>query len=314
VTRELEGLSPDRVVALLERFVVLLIVPAVLLLLHVPGFQPEEPNLSPSSGSYLSYYTRLSHPILGRSNNLATVLVVFVPVLLWWGHTRRRRSATLVGVLGLVAVVATQSRGVVLAAVVALGIYALVRPRGRGRGRPVIGKVLLSTAVLAVAAVAFYELNPLTQELGASRLSLENVSLREALYGEAFKRLESRPWTGFGPGVVPAGDPALSVDVHNTYVQQLLSFGVPLGVVLAATLLALPVWFLVRARGVPAAGVVGLALTIELLSFAFEASFEGSVLRVIFYLSVGLLAGLVRRLEIDSGTAPAPTPRRSAPW
>ena len=312
VTRELEGLSPDRVIALLERFVVLLIVPAVLLLFHVPGFQPEQPGLSPSSGDYLSYYTRLSHPILGRSNNLATVLVVFVPVLLWWGHTRRRRAATFVGFLGLAAVVATQSRGVMLASVVALGIFAIVRPPRRTPGRPVFGKVFAATAVLAVAAVAFYELNPLTRELGASRLSPENVSLRAALYREAFGRLVSRPWIGFGPGVVPDGDTALTVDVHNTYVQQLLSFGVPIGVIVGLALVALPVWFFVRARAVPAAGVVALALTIEVLTFAFESSFEGSVLRPIFYMSVGLLAGLVRRLDADALAPPAPG--RGSPW
>jgi hypothetical protein len=324
VTRELEGLSSERIVALLERFVVLLIVPAVLLLLHVPGFQPEQPGLSPSSGDYLGYYTRLSHPVLGRSNNLATVLVVFVPVLLWWGHTRRKRAAAFVGFLGLAAVIATQSRGVVLASVVALGIFALVRPPQRIRGRPFFGKVFGATVVLALAGVVFYELNPLTRELGASRFSLENVSLRIALYGEAFGRLGARPWTGFGPGVVPDGNTALTVgtqvltaeqgDVHNTYVQQLLSFGVPVGVVVSVALLTLPVWFFVRARAVPAAGVVGLALTIELVSFAFESSFEGSVLRVIFYLSVGLLAGLVRRLEADgeaNAVAPAAPGRQS---
>jgi hypothetical protein len=309
VTRELEGLSPDRIIGLLGRFVVLLVVPAVLLLFHVPGFQPEQPGLSPSSGDYLSYYTRLSHPILGRSNNLATVLVVFVPVLLWWGHTRRRSAATFVGFLGLAAVVATQSRGVMLASVVALGIFALARPHRRSRGRPVFGKVLGATAVLSVAAFAYYELNPLTRELGASRLSPENVSLRAALYREAFGRLASRPWIGFGPGV-----PGFADDVHNTYVQQLLSFGVPVGVLVGLALVALPVWFFVRARAVPAAGVVALALTIELLTFAFESSFEGSVLRVIFYMSVGLLAGLVRRLDADADAVPPPAPGRGSPW
>jgi hypothetical protein len=72
------------------------------------------------------------------------------------------------------------------------------------------------------------------------------------------------------------------------------------------------VWFFVRARAVPAAGVVALALTIEVLSFAFESSFEGSVLRVIFYVSVGLLAGLVRQL--DANAVPPPAPGRESPW
>src|SRR5829696_8142116 len=63
VVRELEMLSPDRVVAYIRRFALLVTIPAVLLLLHVPGFEPYDPALSESSGDYISYYTRLSsHP------------------------------------------------------------------------------------------------------------------------------------------------------------------------------------------------------------------------------------------------------------
>lgn len=310
VSRELEGLSADRVIALIERLVVLMIVPAVLLLLHVPGFEPRQPDVSVTSGEYLSYFTRLSHPILGRSNNLATVLVVFVPVLLWWGHTRARKAATLVGFLGLAAVVATQSRGILLALVVAVALFVLFRHPRRSEARPIVGKVLGGAAVLAGSAVAFYKLNPLTQDLGASRLSGENLFLRAELYEEAFARLQSRPWLGLGPGAGPDDGTALTVDVHNTYVQQLVSFGVPIGVVVGLSLLALPAWFFVRSSSVPVAGVVGLALAIEILAFAFESSFEGSVLRVIFYLSVGLLAGLVQRLE----TVPSPPSGARSPW
>jgi len=296
VTRELEGLPGERVVSLLERLTVLLIVPAVLLLLGVPGFEPRQPELSVTSGDYLSYFTRLSHPILGRSNNLATVVVVFVPVLLWWGHTHRRRSSTFVGFLGLAAVAATQSRGVLLAGVVGLAVYLLARPPVATGERAALGKVVAGVGALVVSSVAFFLLNPFAREFGASRLSGENFSLRTTLLAEAFEHLRERPVLGFGPGVVPDRDSALTVDLHNTYVQQLLSFGVPLGFVVSLSLLALPVWFLVKARAdvLPVAGVVGLALTIEALSFAFESSFEGSVLRVVYYISVGLLAGLVR--------------------
>jgi O-antigen ligase len=301
VVRELEGLPPERIIALVERLVVLMIVPAVLLLVGTPGFEPRQPDLSVSSGDYLSYFTRLSHPILGRSNNLATILVVFVPVLLWWGHSRRRRRATVVGYLGLAALVATQSRGVLLSAVLAVGLYLLVRPPTAIAARGLRTKILAGTAVAALSAAAFYLLNPLAREQGASRFSGENVSLRITLLRDAFDHLSSHAWLGFGPGAVPDDDPSLIVDVHNTYVQNLLSFGVPLGVLTGLAVIALPLWFFLRARArtVPIAAVVGLALTIEAFAFAFESSFEGSVLRVIFYLSVGLFAELVRRVEAE---------------
>jgi hypothetical protein len=42
---------------------------------------------------------------------------------------------------------------------------------------------------------------------------------------------------------------------------------------------------------------------VEVISFAFESSFEGTVLRVIFYLTLGLLVGLVRAADRESAAA-----------
>jgi len=297
VMRELEGLPSRRIIRYIEWFTVLLILPAVFLLLGVPGFEVREAGLTESSGDYFSYFTRLSHPVLGRSNNLATVLVIFLPVLLWWGHVHRRGSATFVGITGVVAVAATQSRGVLLAAVISLVLYAMVRPLPTTRGRPVLLTVLMSAAAVVIGGTVLYLFNPPTQSFATGRFSPENVELRGQLVETAFGFIQQRPWLGWGPGAVPQGDSMLVVDVHNTYVQQLLSFGVPLGLVVGACLLALPVWFFIRSHQTPVAGAVSLAVLIEVLSFAFESSYEGVVLRVIFYLSLGLLAALVEAAE-----------------
>src|SRR5262245_35407208 len=107
VMRELEGLPPDRIITYIKRYSYLLIVPAVLLLLHVPGFAPQVEGIKHSSGGYLTYYTRLSHPFIGGSNNLATVLAFFVPILIYWGHTHRERRITLAGFVALVAIFVT---------------------------------------------------------------------------------------------------------------------------------------------------------------------------------------------------------------
>jgi O-antigen ligase len=298
VLRELEGLPAARVVAYLRRYAWLVTLPAVLLTLHVPGFAPQAPGLSPSSGDYISYYTRLSHPILGRSNSLATVLAILVPPLLYWGHTRRDRRATLAGLVALTAVVLTLSRGVYAAFLIAgLGYLVLLRRPAGGPRRPVIGKVILATLGLAAATTALYELNPATREFISGRLSPANVARRADLYAVAFNKIAERPVLGYGAGAVPDGDVALTVDVHNTYVQQFLYFGLPLGGLVGAVITALPVVFLMRRRASPLTGAVTYAVLVEVISFAFESSFEGTVLRVIFYLTIGLLAGLLRAAE-----------------
>ncbi|NYH90874.1 O-antigen ligase family protein [Actinopolymorpha rutila] len=306
VTRELAGLSAARIVVFLRRYVWLVTLPAVFLLLHVPGFAPYEPGLSPTSGDYLSYYTRLSHPLLGRSNNLAAVLVILVPVLLYFGHTRRDRLTTFTGLVAATAVVCTFSRGAMVASLIA-GIVCLLlshRPF-RGRLKPLIGKVVTGTLALAAAPVALYLLNPATHEFFAGRLSAANILLRAELYRAAFEKIVARPLLGYGAGVAPRGDTSLVVDVHNTYVQQVLYYGVLLGLLVGLAVLSLPFFFL-RRRGLhPLAGAVGFGVLAEVISFTFESSFEGTVLRVIFYLLLGMLAGLLR--------SSIPRQRREAP-
>ncbi|MET9021899.1 O-antigen ligase family protein [Actinopolymorpha sp. NPDC004070] len=305
-TRELAGLATERVVAFLRRYVWLVTLPAVFLLLHVPGFAPYEPGLSHTSGDYLSYYSRLSHPLLGRSNNLAAVLVILVPVLLHFGHTRRDRRTTLTGLVAATAVICTFSRGVMVAFVIA-GIGCLLlfrRPFGSPR-KHLIGNVVAGALGLAAAPIALYALNPATHEFFAGRLSAANILLRAELYRAAFEKIAERPLLGYGAGVVPRGDAVLVVDVHNTYVQQVLYYGVPLGVLVGLVVLSLPIFFLLRRGLHPLAGAVGFGVLVEVISFAFESSLEGTVLRVIFYLLLGMLAGFLR--------SPVPGQRREAP-
>jgi O-antigen ligase len=319
VLREVEGLRPGRIIAYLRRYAYLVTLPAVLLILRVPGFGPQDPGLAPNSGDYLSYYTRLSHPVLGRSNNLATVLAILVPPLLYWGHTRRDRRATTAGLVALTAVVLTLSRGVMVSFVVGgLGYLLLLRRTAAAPRRPVLAKVVGATLGLAGAATVLYELNPATREFFSGRLSPTNVVRRADLYSLAFQKIAENPLLGYGAGAVPDGDPALFVDVHNTYVQQLVYFGLPLGVLVGIVIAALPIVFVVRRRASPLAGAVAFGVLVEVLSFSFESSFEGTVLRVIFYLTIGLLAGLLRASDqeaaedsVAAATGPGPAGGRS---
>jgi hypothetical protein len=320
VVRELADTPPDRVMTYIRRYSYLLVIPAVLLLLHVPGFGPREAWATAGSDRYLSFYTRLSHPVLGPSNNLASVIACFVPILLYWGHTRHDRKTTVAGYVLLVAVVATLSRGVIgglLLAAVFAGLGNVLRKRRVGTR--VAGKVVIAVVTVVVAMAALYELNPDTREFFGSRFTLTNVFIRTGFAADALDKIAERPFLGYGAGVAPDSIWNLA-RVHNTYLQQALNYGLLLGAVVSLALIGMAVFFFSRGRTTEVSRVVGFTLIAQLVLFTVESSFEGTVLRVLFYLAIGLLTAMVRACEAEqaaqqsagaSGGAEVPLRRQS---
>ena len=297
IVRELAETSPERVMTYIRRYSYLLVIPAVLLLLHAPGFGPREAWAPPGSDRYLSFYTRLSHPVLGPSNNLASVIACFVPILLYWGHTRHDRRSTVAGYVLLVAVVCTLSRGVI-GALLAAGVLAALGNllRKRRVGTRVAGKIVIAMATILVAMLSLYELNPDTREFFGSRFTLTNVFIRTGFAADAMDKIAERPFLGYGAGVAPDQIWNLA-RVHNTYLQQALNFGLLLGAVVSLALIGTAVFFFSRGRTTEVARVVGFTMIAQLILFTVESSFEGTVLRVLFYLAVGLLTAMVRASE-----------------
>jgi O-antigen ligase len=319
VVRELEGLDPARVVTYIRRYAYLLIIPAVLLLLHVPGFAPQV-DYNQTSGGYLTFYYRLSHPFIGASNNLATVLAFLAPILLYWGHARHDRRATLAGFVTMLAIFLTLSRGILVAFLLAGMVYALLGSAGRRVPRAGLGsKVAVGVVLGAVAVAVFYNVNPSTREFFSGRLSLTNVDSRSELVTLSFAKIASNPVLGYGSGTGFALDPAIAgadptFDVHNTYLQQAIYFGLPLGLVFSLSLWGTVAVFMARRWASPLAGVVAYTLLVQLVSFLFESSFEGTVLRVLFYLCLGLAVALLRAEEAGGTTSSARRgSRRSGP-
>lgn len=299
VVRELSGVSPTRIVGYIERFSYLLIIPAVLLLLHVPGFEPRISDVSRTSGAYLTFFTRLSHPVLGGSNNLAGVLAFFAPILVYWGHIRHDRRFTIAGIVTACAIFMTLSRGILLSFVIGGVIYGIAT-YGRQRSQEArLGRRIASIGLFGALAIAgFYAFNPDTHELLKDRLTLANVDSRWNLISLARVEIADHPVLGFGGGASTPARP-LAEGVHNTYVQQALYFGIPLGVFMSLVLCAIAVFFFARARRTAIAGVLAYAVTVQLVSFLFEASLEGTVLRVLFYMSLGIAVALLRSVESE---------------
>jgi O-antigen ligase len=295
--QQTRGVPAEVLVTWLRRLTYVLLVPPFLMLAHVPGFGPQEPGLKHSSGNYLSYFSRLSHPFLGRSNNLATVLLLLVVVLVYWAVTRHDRRTYVAAVVAVVAIGLTGSRGALLALLAVAAVHLVLRDRARRvANRRLLATVLGTAVVVAAAGWAFYLLNPDTRLYISGRLSLSNVLLRESRLTDGFARLGDHPWLGYGAGTLPGNDLGLAGGVHNTFLQQLLAYGVVLGLVGALALVELTRYFLGgRSSGLRRA--IGLTLVAALVDFTVESSFEGTVLRVVFYLLLGVLVGLLHAIE-----------------
>ena len=278
-------------------WVVALLVPCALMWADVRGFQPPA-WLDPESGDYISYFARLSHPWIGRSNNPATLFVVAVVPLAAWGVRHRARFAQVLAGVALVATVMTVSRGTLLALAAGAVFLAVVAwPLARSLWR----WALAALGASAVALVLMYLLNPASRMHLSSRASATNVDARFVLLSDALADIGRAPWLGTGPSVTPS--------VHNVLLQQLVDFGVVGGLVVDVLLVAVVVWWFRgdRRRG-PAgwlAVACGVGIAVQLGSCLVEASYEGGFLRTLMWLSWGLLLALYAS-ERERVTRPGP--------
>lgn len=290
VIRFARGWSADRVWAWIRAFAYLLIIPAALLWVRVPGFGPHESGLVPDTTDYVGYYSRLSHPVLGRSNNLASVLAFFVVLLGARSVISRRARDVRAAAVALAAVLLTFSRGVFVSLVAAGALLAVSGALPVGR---LIRRFLVVAGVAGVGFMVAFQLNPTVSEFFSGRLDpFAAAEDRRELVDQAIDVVLDRPAVGLGAGVSPLAPDGSQEEAHNAYVQQLVYFGFPLGFVVVGALFFLFAHF--WAWGTATARIVACAIAGQLVIFSTESSFEGAVLRVIFGISVGLGMALVR--------------------
>jgi O-Antigen ligase len=302
ILREMHGMSVERIHRYIRWFVYLLLVPPILMLVGVPGFTPQERGISETSAEYVGYFSRLSHPFIGRSNNLASVLAFFVPILAYRALVARSRADGLAAITVVTAVVLTQSRGVLLALLVTGPLLVMSSPDLRRQAVRILGAIGISALIATALLIVLVQTNPATTEFFSTRFSATGIEERQRLLDEGVDRVAARPLAGYGGGISPLGDTESGGErAHNTYLQQAISFGVPLGVVVSASLLVI-VPFLFTRRS-PAGFVVGYAVMGQLVIFATESSYEGNVQRVLFYLSLGLGVAIVAAREEGGGDA-----------
>jgi O-antigen ligase len=251
-----------------------------------------------------SYYARLGHPYIGKSNNLATVLGFFVLLVLAYACFRRNVQSYAIAGLTIAAIVATLSRGVVLALAIAGIVFLAVNRRIAVRAA-----MAASLAIMLVVggSVLIFQENP---EWGGwivlgDRMERKNIDARVEKVDMALTKIEARPLLGYGGGVVADGEVLLDGGVHNTVVEQFLYYGIPIGLVVVMALVVLAIrvaqWPASGPEGKSLARAVGVGILGQFLIFLVQSSYEGTLLRVLFYFSVGLAVAMLR--ASDSGAS-----------
>jgi|LGOV01.1.fsa_nt_gb hypothetical protein len=294
---------------LITFFVALSVVTSALSLLDVPGFFPQTPpELVQDSPEYLafmaSYHARLSHPFIGLSNNFATVISFFIFVFFAFWQISEKKFYFWMAVFTIFAFFCTLSRGALLALFV-VGCLYFFRPNRLIKFAPHIMGVI---CVIGIMFYAYYSINPETNLYLADRLLMQTVDVRLEKIRVGLEKIANKPLVGYGGGVTADSEDKIKGGVHNTYVEQVLYFGVPLGMIVNVSLWALAARFFVwrwrnphirtLSRG------VGYAILMQLLIFGTQTSFEGSVLRVLFYASIGMALATMRTLALSREFVP----------
>ena len=124
------------------------------------------------------------------------------------------------------------------------------------------------------------------------------VEVRAATYRTSLMLVWRRPLLGYGTGVFdPDRSGQLTGTSHSTYLQQLLFYGVPLGMLSSLAWIVLAHMFWKWNTKTPDARrfakAVGAALAVILIAAATETFMEATVPRLLIYLLVGMSTALL---------------------
>ena len=292
VTVYLDGRTQAEMFRIANIFILTTLTACVLMLLGVPGFAPQLIG-NPTADDYIAYFVRLSHPFLGRSNNLAGILAIFIFPYATYAWSRKSPFLKAMTVLIALALLLTMSRGVLLA--VALIAFMMMLTSSAAFARLLIwtgmtGPIVAAATTWVLTAV------PIAAQYIGDRFTTKNIDARSGIMDAAIYRIAERPLLGYGAGAIGLVDGRLREGAHNTYLEQILAFGMPLGILCSLSLIMIAVRLRKIANNTGDKAMTGawLAPACQLLIVMTEAAFEGSILRIIYYMTIAWIVSLLR--------------------
>jgi O-antigen ligase len=254
------------------------------------------------------------------ANDFATFAVTAMPMAIYFAHRGRRLSVRLMAMLGLgilcAAFVNSGSRGGFLA-LMAMGLYILLRYSTIALSRRVVAVVVVLAALLAVASERYW------QQMGSILSDTDYNKTEESGRLQIWKRgvgyMLSRPVFGVGANNFPVAEGRMSAFAdrqqwgvgvrwnapHNSFLQVGAENGVP-GLVFFIAMLASALVALRRlARRPPPPGVTHhaspqliQALTASIIGFVVGAFFLSLAYSELLYMLLAFAAGAQKIVRI----------------
>ena len=313
VVNLLDDAPAQFIAALFGWFAVVMLTGALLLYFRVPGFDLFAATDAPIDLDRIAAaYARFSHPYIGLSNDFAPILAFTLFAILGLSRSRPSRWVKPLAALLAVGVFLTFSRGIMVGlAIVGLAYWTASRFSFRLVAKAAVVGIVVGVAVFAFAsryAFSVGERQLTGRDIVIDRLSNPaTVELRAEGYRTTLAVVWQRPLLGYGTGVFDPDRAGQLTTSHSTYLQQLLFYGVPLGLLSSAAWIALAyVFWNWRSRTPDArrfARAVAAALTVILIAAAIETFMEATVPRLLIYLFMGMSTVLLNAYD-----APARTP------
>ncbi len=298
-------LSANMIAKGLGLLVLLLIVTAFSSAAGLPWLEHQiPPNLYPGTSEYEDYlrslHARLSHPYLGLSNNFAGILAFFPILLASYGEQSRQRVFSYLGIACVIAIALTFSRGVIGALVLGYSLYIL---RSGKFGSSLI-KGLVVVGLIAGGILVYIQVSPEVAERLVGRTSLQNFIGRLEIWQVALDAVADSPIYGYGAGTAISYGGVAVKSVHNAFLSQVFYFGWFGGLVVALSILMLPMLVskvhVHSVAGKSMRRALAFSLLTQIIIFLSQTSFEGSQLRVFFYFSTGLSIALIHAIDREN--------------
>ena len=290
----------DVVIIVIWAFIATILSCAFLSLLHVPGFEPRLPpglaNKPAQLTNYFnSYYSRLSNPFIGLSNDFASILVLFVFPLYAIAVYKDTFVARAIAHLNLLAIFMTQSRGA-LGAIAICGFIYFFKNISKGKSWKILAAILM---ISMIGLLLYFMMNQNSAEFLSTRLGSVNIESRLAGYRDLVALILQRPLLGYGGGVVPTDNPIVTIGIHNAYLEQALYYGIIGGSLTSLFILLIPLrfWIIHYHHSGSArlfAGAATLSVLAETIIYVSETSYQASVIRVLIYFSLALIIMLTQ--------------------
>ena len=249
--------------------------------------------------AYSVAFVRLNHPYLGLSNDVATTLSLYV--IFFMGLTRvtsrlRYASITALAALG---VLLTLSRGVVTIMVGVAVVALMLRPSFRS----IIATALVAGLLIApVYWFTEHAKNSGIDILGNRIANFWEIGDRLDLFSFGLYLIEQSPLLGYGGGRYMAEEYyGKNIVFHNTYLEQLASYGIFFGTLTILALLSLPIYFFrwtskyEKLNSI--ARFIGFSVVLYLFVCCVETSNEAAIPRLMFYFFLGSAIAYLRAIE-----------------